>query len=192
MCGTTLRSRFTVALAYVTCPALLTAAFFAQAQRGPAAPPSTVENSLKTFLRGYLAAPPRSEDKTTRYSAAFVDLNGDGTPEAIIHVTGRQWCGSGGCHMLILARKGSSYRVVTETTITRPPVRVLRSTSHGWRNIAVWVEGGGIQPGYEAELQFDGTTYPSNPTAPPARPLAGNVAGDVVLSGSEDGTLLYP
>lgn len=176
--------------AWIVCSAFLATACLAKAQQ-PAAPPSTAEDPLKTFLRSYLAAPPRYEDKTTRYSAAFVDLAGHGKQEVIVYVSGEMWCGSGGCHTLILAPKGSSYRVVTETTITWLPVRVLKSTSHGWRNIGVHVAGGGVD-GHEAELRFDGTTYSSSPTVPPARPLSAGATGEVVLSGSEGGTLLYP
>ncbi len=182
----------TARLAWMVCSALLVAACLAQAQQQPAASPTTAEDSLKTFLQSYLRSLDPDFDKTTRYSAAFVDLSGDGKMEVIVYASGRGLCGTGGCRTLVLAREGSSYRVVTHITITWLPIRVLKTTSHGWRNISVWVGGGGINPGYEAELQFDGTTYPSNPTVPPARPLAAKAAGDVVISGSEEGTLLYP
>jgi len=158
----------------------------------PAAPFSTAEGSLKTFLQTHLETPPSNRDKTTQYFSAFVDLNGDGTPEAIVYLTGQSWCGSGGCRTLILARNRSSWRVVTHITITRPPIRVLSNASNGWRNISVWVQGGGIQPGYEAELRFDGKTYPSNPSVPPARRLTGKAIGEVVIRSSQGGTRLYP
>jgi hypothetical protein len=113
------------------------------------------ENSLRTFLQPYLGSMPVGEDTTTRYQDAFVDLNGDGIPEVIVFVTGEDWCGSGGCEILVLARKGSSYSVVTRMTVSRPPIRVLTTKSHGWHDISVWVQGGGYVRGYEAELQFD-------------------------------------
>jgi hypothetical protein len=163
-----------------------------QTPRPPAVPSSTAQRTLKTFLQNYVRAQALEEDKTTRYLAAFFDLNGDGIKEAIVHITGRDWCGTGGCHTLILARDGSSWRVVTDITITRPPIRVLSHTSNGWRSISVWVQGGGIQPGYEAELRFDGKTYPGNPSMAPARPLEGKVAGVVVVPSSKVGTPLYP
>jgi hypothetical protein len=147
------------------------------------------EHSLKKYLRNYLSDWP--EDKTTRFIAAFVDLKGDGKQEAIVYLSGQGWCGSGGCVTLILAPEGSSYRLVTKTTTTRPPIRVLARASNGWSNIAVWVQGGGIQPGYEAELRFDGKTYPTSPSVPPAQP-SGNAAGIVVVSPSQDGKALYP
>lgn len=147
---------------------------------------------LERFLKDYLKTSSQSDDITTRYSIAFAELNGDGVQEAILYITGQSWCGSGGCPTLVLSRQGSTYRVVTRIPITRPPIRVLESTSKGWRNIGVWVQGGGIQPGYEAELRFDGKSYPRNPSTPPARKLTGRVAGKVVLTSAENGTPLYP
>ncbi|MEO8050055.1 MAG: hypothetical protein ABI833_06525 [Acidobacteriota bacterium] len=132
------------------------------------------------------------DNKTTRYFAAFLDLNSDGKKEAIVYLLGRGWCGSGGCNTIILTRDGASWKVLDEVTITRPPIRVLSKTSHGWHSISVVVVGGGIQPGYEAELSFDGKTYPHSPSVPPARPLIGKVAGQVVIASMEGGILLYP
>jgi hypothetical protein len=84
--------------------------------------------------------------------------------------------------MLILVPEGDSWRLLTKVSITRPPIRLLRTVSNGWRNIGVWVQGGGIQPGYEAELRFDGKTYPPNPSMPPARPLADKPEGQTLIA----------
>jgi hypothetical protein len=148
--------------------------------------PPKAEQSLKRFLQTF------DDDKTTRYVAAFRDLNNDGKPEAIVYLISKEWCGSGGCNTLILTRDDDSWRIVTNITITRPPIRVLRKTSNGWHDLSVWVQGGGIQPGYEAELQFNGKTYPRNPSTPPARRLAGEVPGEIVVPSSQGGTHLYP
>lgn len=92
---------------------------------------------------------------------------------------------------MVLAPQGPSYRVVSSITITRPPIRVLAARSHGWHNIAVWVAGGGIRPGYEAELPFNGKTYALNPSVAPARRLAPKAPGQVVLPANAEGPLLY-
>jgi hypothetical protein len=192
--------RFTAVPASMACLAFLVAACPAQAQQKPAGSPSTAQDSLKTFLRGYLRTFPGGDDPTTRYSAAFVDLNGDGKPEVIVHVSGRDWCGTGGCTTFILARKDASYRVIGWIPATRTPIRVLASTSHGWRNISAWVRGDAVVQDdtviphrvYEAELRFDGTRYHWRPDDPFNPPLVGKVAGEVVISGSDAGTLLYP
>src|SRR5690349_20485734 len=88
---------------------------------------SSPADSLKSFLQKYLGVlyPAFEKDAATRYASAYVDLKDDGTKEAIIYLSGRSWCGSGGCVMLILTPEDGSYRVVTKTTVTRPPIRVL-------------------------------------------------------------------
>lgn len=148
------------------------------------------EDSVRRFLQNYAGKNNFQDDKETQYSYAFVDLNGDGKKEAIVYLDGRPWCGSGGCTTLILARDGRSWKIVTKLTITQPPIRVLTRTSNGWHGIGLWVRGG-IQESYEAELRFNGKTYPTNPSVPPARPLVGEAAGQVVIPSSDDGTPFY-
>lgn len=140
--------------------------------------------SLRRFLQAW------NDEISAQYSAAFQDVNDDGIPEAFVYLTGGRWCGSGGCSLLVLKQAGSSWQVVTRTTITRLPIRMLTKKSNGWHNISVWVEGGGIQPGYEAELIFDGKTYPTNPTVPPARQIKKELAGVVVIPLPDDGATL--
>jgi hypothetical protein len=150
---------------------------FAQAQHQSA---SLQDGRVREFLETYVGTPD-AETKTTKYSAAFVDLRDDGKNEVLVYLSSNGWCGTGGCTMLILAPEGSSYTLVTRTTITRLPIRVLVTKSNGWHDISVVVAGGGIQPGYEADLSFDGKTYPSNPSVPPARRLKGTVQGKIVM-----------
>jgi hypothetical protein len=173
--------------------ALLILTYLGQAQGQLEARSSVDEDSLRGFVRSYFERLSVPEDKTAGYFDAFVDLNGDGKPEAIVYITGQSWCGSGGCTLLILTPEGSSYKVVTKIPITRLPVRVLTKASNGWRNLGVWVQGGGIQPGYEAELRFDGKTYPRNPSTNAARRLVGRVTGEVVIASSPNraGKSLY-
>lgn len=133
------------------------------------------EASVRRFLQEF------DSDLRNRFIASFADLNDDGKTEAIIHLTSNNWCGSGGCTTLVLVREGDSWRVLTEISITRPPIRVLTKKSNGWRSIAVRVQGGGIHPGYEAELRFDGKTYPTNPSVAPAHRVVGKAAGEVVI-----------
>jgi hypothetical protein len=148
-------------------------------------------DSLGKFLRDYLKEPVYGDDMTTRYSSAWVDLGDDGTQEVIVYVIGRNWCGSGGCIMLVLEPKRTSFSVVTKTTITRLPIRVLATKLNGWHDISVRVQGGGVEPGYEARLSFDGKTYPSNPSVLPAQRVVGKIEGEVVVPLSAEGTPLY-
>jgi hypothetical protein len=148
-------------------------------------------DSLKRFLQDALRDPRSGEDTTTRYSFSVVDLKDDGTQEVIVHVTGQSWCGSGGCTTLVLAPDRDSYKVVTKIAITRPPIRVLATKTNGWHDLSVWVRGDGIQPGYEAELPFDGKSYPTNPSTPPARRQVEKIGGEVVVPLKVEGKSLY-
>ena len=156
-------------------------------------PHANQEERLKTFLQKYVGDPdPGFQGQAaTRCSSIFVDLKDDGRKEAVVYLTGRGWCGSGGCVMLILAPEGKTYKVITKTTVTRLPVRVLKTKSNGWHDISVVVAGGGIPLGYEAILSFDGKTYPTNPTVPPARPSDGKAPGEIVIPAAAEGRPLY-
>ena len=102
------------------------------------------EQSVREFLRNYLHDPRVDDDKTTQYTAAFVDLNGDGTQEVIVYLSGRDWCGGGGCTTLILSPRKSTYQLVTRITVSRLPIRVLTTKTNGWYDISVIVAGGGV------------------------------------------------
>jgi hypothetical protein len=151
----------------------------------------TADLFLRKFLRTYLKDSVLGEDKTTRYSSATVDLGGNRVRETVVYVSGQYWCGSGGCTLLVLKSKGTSYEVVGRTSITRLPIRVLAGKTNGWRDIGVRVQGGGIQPGYEAQLSFDGTSYPRNPTIPPAKRIPGRTPGRVLIPSMAHGAPLY-
>jgi hypothetical protein len=148
--------------------------------------------SLNKYLQDYVGKPLTDTDKEMRYLDAWIDLNSDGKQEVIVYLLG--WRGSGGCGTLILEPQGSSFRVVTYITIVKLPIRVLATKSHGWNNLTVFVQGGGITRGYDAELRFNGKKYPSNPTVYPARPLLKNAEGSVLISRDEyeHGKPLYP
>ena len=153
--------------------------------------PSASEEGLKKFLQKYDGNPASPDERTTRYSAATVDLRDDGASEVIVYLIGPRWCGSGGCSMLVLAPEGTSYKVITKTTVTQPPVRVLLTKTNGWHDLGVRVQGGGIQPGYEARLAFNGRKYPGNPSVPPAQKLHKKVEGKEIISADAKGTPLW-
>lgn len=115
------------------------------------------------------------------YRIVETDLNGDGVPEIVAYLSSQDFCGSGGCRLLTLQRRPGGAKAVMNATITRPPIRVLSTASHGWRDIAVQVGGGGLRP-HEVVLKFDGAAYPSNPSLPPARPANVGVRGKVLIA----------
>jgi hypothetical protein len=98
----------------------------------------------------------------------YVDLNDDGQDDALVVLTGPEWCGTGGCTLLVLAKQGDGFRVVSKSTLIQTPLLVSETRTKGWRDLIVEVRGGGM-----AALKFDGTGYPSNPSTQPA--LGANV-----------------
>jgi hypothetical protein len=153
---------------------------------------TTGDAALKTFLRSYLKKPdvPFENAWPTQYSSAIADLSDDGAKDVIVYVTGRGWCGTGGCLMLVLAPEGNSYRVVTKTTVVYPPIRVLSKKSNGWHDITVIAQINAMNR-FETLLRFNGKTYPTNPTVPPARKLDLKADGRTLISTTTKGERLY-
>jgi hypothetical protein len=108
-----------------------------------------------------------SHERTTpHFEYSLVDLNGDGVPDAIVRLTAPDWCGSGGCTMLIFRGGAHGYTFVAKATITQKPIKVSPEALHGWHTLLVSVRGGGVQPGF-ALMRFNGTEYPRNPSVQP-------------------------
>jgi hypothetical protein len=101
-----------------------------------------------------------------RYFYNKVDLNYDQIPETFVYLVGPMVCGTGGCSGLLLEEKDGDYTVKSRFSLVRTPVIIQNETTNGWRNIVMYVAGGGIEPGYH-ELKFDGVNYPSNPSVQP-------------------------
>jgi len=153
-------------------------------------PQQGAREPLKTFLRQQLAERNTDPDTTTRFIAAALPVEGK-QPDYVVYVSGRAWCGTGGCLLLVLESTASTYRVIGRTTITRPPIRVLRSTHYGMPDLSVWVAGGGVRRPYVALLPFGRVRYPSNPTLPPARRAPVPGAGRVLIRADSEGDRLY-
>ena len=150
----------------------------------------SASSDVRQFIRAqYIDLDPEVV-RDARYAVALVDLNGDGDDEAIVHVFGSRVCGSGGCDTYILERQRGSYRIVTVVGLSSPPIRVLNTTSRGWRDIAVTVQGGGVRR-QETILSFGGTAYPENPTVPPARASRPGTVGEVLIAAPPNGEPLF-
>ena len=93
---------------------------------------------------------------------ALVDLNGDSVPDAVVLLESEGWCGTGGCTMLVFRGRWDRFALVSRSTITNAPIRVLSDTTHGWRTLIVYSKGVG-----DVLLRFDGLRYPVNPSLQP-------------------------
>jgi hypothetical protein len=70
-------------------------------------------------------------------------------------------------------------------------VRVLASRTNDWHDLSVPVRGGGVVPGYEALLRYNGKKYPSNPSMPPVKKLTASPSGKVLIPEDADGESLF-
>jgi hypothetical protein len=67
----------------------------------------------------------------------------------------------------------------------------LTTKTNGWHDITVLVQGGGMMRAYEARLSFDGSTYLTNPSVPPARELVEKALGEVVIPSTGEDKPLF-
>ena len=153
------------------------------------AQPPAQEPSLRAFLQARFHDA-HADSPDTRIVTAWADLGGDRRPEALIYVISGDFCGSGGCNLMIFTPAGRSWRQVADISIANPPIRLLATSRHGWRDIAVTVAGGGART-HEALLAFNGRAYPGNPSVPPARALRRAVPGRVLISDGDRGRPLF-
>ncbi len=130
-------------------------------ESGRSGAPKTALPALEKSLKEW-AAP----DPVPACHHALADLNDDGRMDAIVLISDPDYCGSGGCTMVIFQGTAQGFKYISRSTITNEPVQLLPETSHGWHTLVVSVSGGGATPG-EALLRFSGSNYPLNPTVQP-------------------------
>lgn len=71
----------------------------------------------------------------TAVKTEFVDLNGDGVPEALVRIEDANWCGARGCSAFVLDLKGPQARSLGD--FTAQDMRPLATRTAGWRDISV-------------------------------------------------------
>ena len=116
--------------------------------------------SLTSATYQYLSK--RGDDSHPVLRTFQFDLNGDGREDAIVLLTGNEWCGSGGCNMLVFQGTEKSFSFISTSTITNVPIAVLPETRHGWHTLIV--RSGKTDA---VLMRFNGQKYPSNPSMQP-------------------------
>jgi hypothetical protein len=101
-----------------------------------------------------------TQESDPLFSTGYADLNNDGLDDALVYLEGAQWCGSGGCTLMIFQRLGGSYKFISKSSITRTPISVAKTTSNGWKDFIVWSRGTGF-----VLMRYDGDKYPHNPSS---------------------------
>lgn len=116
---------------------------------------------------------------TTR---TVVRIVGEGDQRlALVYLVGMNWCGSGGCNLLILRPGAAGWEQVGNVSRVSNPVRLLTTSTNGLPDIGVTVSGGGGPAAYEARVSFDGRAYPRFPSDQPL----GATEGTVVITDAD-------
>lgn len=97
------------------------------------------------------------------YEIGWSDRDGDGTPEAIVLMKGAEWCGTGGCTLVVLKQDAASWKVLSRIPTSRSPVVLLDGKTNGWRDLAVGTQGGGDSGQKMTVLKFQKNRYVKHP-----------------------------
>lgn len=150
-----------------------------QAPAAPVPPIAPVAPAADPTL-GTAIATVLGENASSTRTAIRIVGEGEGRV-ALVYLVGMNWCGSGGCNLLILRPGAAGWEQVGNVSRVRPPVRLLTTSTHGLPDIGVTVSGGGGPPAYEAKVSFDGRAYPRFPSD---EPLVG-AEGTVVITDAD-------
>lgn len=122
--------------------------------------PSTESSDAETLLPALKQAVYLYIQEQALYQYAFVDLNRDGLQDAVVLLRGANWCGTGGCTLLVFqGMSGNRFQPLSKMTVSDVPVYALNTQTQGWSDLSVYTRGLG-----QVILQFNGQTYPSNPS----------------------------
>jgi hypothetical protein len=142
------------------------------------------EQALTRFLRseyGEKSEFPRS------FVYDRVDLDKDGNQEYLIGLIGPDFCGTGGCTMLVLSH---DLKKIAQFTLVKYPVYMGSDEkddyTKGYRNI--YLRTGQI--GY-VKLFWNGNTYPRNPSTQPKFPEASIKGKQVFLNAMDAPTFEF-
>ena len=104
-----------------------------------------------------------TDPDNTQYRWLTYDLNGDSKEELFAQL---DWCGSGGCTLLIFENHQDNWRFNSRVTLVKGDIRLGKSQSHGWQDLIFNVSGGGATP-VKHTLSYTGVSYPLNPSVAP-------------------------
>ncbi|MBA2174900.1 hypothetical protein H0266_08345 [Halobacillus locisalis] len=116
-----------------------------------------------------------------RYFYNKIDLNDDGIEEVFVYLVGPFVCGTGGCSAVLFGQKEGEYLPLSRFSLVRNPVIVTNTVTNGYRDLIMYVAGGGIES-FFARLSYDGSTYPLNPSVQPKVEAGTKVEGVAIVA----------
>jgi hypothetical protein len=115
---------------------------------------------LSRAVRAYGVEHGGANGSSFRY--ALADLDDDGRDDAIVLLSGPNFCGSGGCTMLVFRGTEAGFTLVSSSNIVLAPIRISPYSVNGWRSLIVYTKDKG-----DVVLHFSGTRYPADPSLQP-------------------------
>ena len=91
-------------------------------------------------------SPPSPTERAEKARVEFIDLNSDGVPEVIAHLSGDACSPTGNCPLYILRKTGADYRVILEKGAAQT-VTVQKTRSNGYLDVVVGMHGSATQQG---------------------------------------------
>lgn len=101
------------------------------------------------------------EDQVTNdafeITASETDLNDDGIGELIVWES--SWAGTGGGGLWFVSPEGERYKILFEARAGAwTPILILQTKHHGWRDVAYFQTGGGLEPAF-VTVAHNGKSY---------------------------------
>lgn len=143
-------------------------------------PDTALEEAILTQLEEYENCD-MEPGNSVRYFYNAVDLNNDNIAETIVYLVGGFTCGTGGCTTLIFSSSGDRHELISHLTLTNNPILVSHQTTNGWRDLVLYVSGGGAKASYH-RLRFAGNSYPENPSVEPVLTRDAVISGDAYIA----------
>lgn len=112
---------------------------------------SQLENDLYKYFNG----------NVPRHKISMTDLNYDGLKDAVLYLNDSEWCGTGGCTLMVFKNNGDNFKHLSTTTLITPPIKYSNSANSIFKTLIGQTKGVG-----EVALHFD-KKYPLNPSALP-------------------------
>jgi hypothetical protein len=117
-------------------------------------------SSIKKFLK---TTYPKTYETSRNFVYNEIDLNDDGKNEYVVGLIGGEWCGSGGCTMLVLT---NTFKLNTKMTVVEFPLYIGAPASpevtKKYSNIYIQNRDGSV-----AKMAWNGVKYPTNPSTAP-------------------------
>ena len=116
-----------------------------------------------------------TKDDST-YQLAYADLNRDGIDDALVLLEGSNWCGSGGCTLLVFEGiENGNFKLNSKSTVASATIYVIEQDSTGWSDLSVYSKGTG-----QVMMKWGGSNYPSNPSLQPTLIIDSKVIKPVI------------